>query len=184
MARKTAKPRVKAGTSKSAAAERRIAFANAYIANGRNGTQAAITAGYSAKTATVTGSQLLTDPNVRAIIDAMTAEHSAASGLTAENVLREIRRLSFSDTRKLYRPDGSLKSPDEWDDDTAAAVGSVEVIEEYEGRGEDRELVGHTKKVKVWDKNAALEKAAKHLGLYEKDNKQRGESLKLKVELV
>jgi hypothetical protein len=39
-------------------------------------------------------------------------------------------------------------------------------------------------KVKLWDKNAALEKALKHLGLYERDNRQKSENLTLQVLLV
>lgn len=41
------KPRVKAGTSAQAAAERRERFVEAYITNGGNGKQAAITAGFA-----------------------------------------------------------------------------------------------------------------------------------------
>jgi phage terminase small subunit len=74
-------------------------------------------------------------------------------------VLREVARLAFSDHRRLYNSDGTLKRPDELDDDTAAAVASVEVFEQYEGRGKSRTLVGYTKKVKLSDKNAALDKS-------------------------
>jgi hypothetical protein len=74
-----------------------------------------------------------------------------------------------------------MKDPREWDDATAAAVASIEIVEEFSGTGADRKLVGHTKKVKLWDKNAALEKALKHLGLYERDNTQRSENLSLQV---
>lgn len=178
------KPRVKAGTSKSAAATRRKAFAHAYIANGRNRTEAAITAGYNPNTAYSAGSRLLKDGETKDLIDQLTAKAEQKAELTTENVLREVRRLALSDPRKLYREDGTLKRPDEWDDDTAAFVGSVEVLEEFTGKGDDRELSGYTKKLKIWDKNAALDKAMKHLGLYEKDNSQRGESLEIKIELV
>jgi phage terminase small subunit len=77
-----------------------------------------------------------------------------------------------------------VKSPSEWDDDTAAAVSSIEIIEEFSGSGEDRKLSGLTKRVRLWDKNAALEKAMKHLGLHEKDNSQHVESLALRIVLV
>jgi hypothetical protein len=79
------------------------------------------------------------------------------------------------------RAPGCMKDPREWDDATAAAVASIEIVEEFSGTGADRKLVGHTKKVKLWDKNAALEKALKHLGLYERDNTQRSENLSLQV---
>lgn len=139
----------------------------------RNGTQAAIRAGFSENGAAVQAARLLSNVNIASEIEKRTEKHAEKSGLTAERVLKEIERLCFSDTRKLLNEDGSLKATSEWDDDTAASVAGVEIFEEFEGKGEARELVGYTKKLKIWDKNAALEKAAKHLGLYEKDNAQQ-----------
>jgi len=49
----------------------------------------------------------------------------------------------------------------------------LDVLEQYEGSGEDRRLVGLVKKYKIADKNSALDKAAKILGMYEIDNSQR-----------
>lgn len=178
------KPRVKAGTSKAAAADRRESFIRAYISNGQNATQAAITAGFSAKTAIVKGSQLLTEVNVKARIAELSEKTAKITGLDMERTLREVARLGYSDTRKLYTESGNLKDPADWDDDTAAAVSGVEITEEFEGRGEDRISTGFTKKVKLWDKGAALEKAMKFHGLYEKDNSQRGESIQIQVVLV
>ncbi len=51
-----------------------------------------------------------------------------------------------------------------WDDDTAAAIAQVEVFESFEGTGNKRRFVGHTKKIRAWDKKAALELLLKHLG--------------------
>lgn len=56
--------RVKAGTSRAEAAKRRALFVQAYIANGGNGTQAAITAGYSRKGADVRAAELVRDRRV------------------------------------------------------------------------------------------------------------------------
>jgi phage terminase small subunit len=53
----------KSGTSKAAAATRRRLFIETYLANGHNATQAAISAGYSAKTAGSQGQRLLKDVN-------------------------------------------------------------------------------------------------------------------------
>ena len=114
----------------------------------------------------------------------MAREAAKAAGLTVERVLEEVLRLSFSDPRKLLRADGTVKDPSEWDDETAAAVSSIEIVEEFSGSGEDRKLSGYTKKSKFWDKNAAIEKAMKHLGLYNRDNTQRSENLSLQVVLV
>ena len=83
-----------------------------------------------------------------------------------ETILRELRRLGLSDIRKLYNEDGSLKLPKDWDAETASAVAGLEVDELFEGTGREREQVGHTKKVKMWDKVSALEKLGKNLKLF------------------
>ena len=61
--------------------------------------------------------------------------------------LFENARVGFSDIRKLFRPDGSLKDPCEWDDDTAAAVASIERVALF-GKGKDGlGQIGYTTKV-------------------------------------
>jgi phage terminase small subunit len=176
--------RVKAGTSKAAAAERRKAFAREYIRNGRNGTQAAITAGFAPNSADVQAAQLLTDPRVRALIDEMTASAAQISGLSLERTLQEVARLAYADPRRMFRPDGTLIPVHEMDDDVAATVASIEhetkVTNDEDGVG----TIARVAKLKTWDKNAALEKAMKHLGAYEKDNAQRGENLAVTVKLL
>lgn len=165
--------RVKPGTNDQGKSVRLQMFVDAYIANGSNATQAAISAGYSPKTATQQGSRLLTDEKVRLMLSQRQAVLAQKFELTAENVLRSLSQAIHFDPRKLYRENGSLKDVTELDDDTAAALAGFEVTEEFQGRGEDRESVGFTKKVKWLDKNTAREQAMKHLGLYERDNGQR-----------
>jgi phage terminase small subunit len=175
--------RAKAGTSKSASAVRRKAFVAAYLSNGRNGTQAAITAGYPPKGAAVAATRLLKDANIISIISERTDSALAKVDLTAENILQEVARLALFDPRKMFDAGGKLLSPDQWDDATAAAIASLEITEEFEGSGPSRTQTGVLKKVKLWDKNSALEKAMKHLGLFEKDNKQQA-PVAVSIELV
>ena len=102
------------------------------------------------------------------------------AGLTAERTLRESARICYSDPRRLCHADGSLKQIAEMDDDTRAAIASFEIDE----RKVDGVVIGRTIKIKLWDKNRALEMAMKHLGLYERGNAQRSENLALQVVLV
>jgi phage terminase small subunit len=101
-----------------------------------------------------------------------------------EETERQLASVLRSDPRKLYRPDGSMIPIHELDAETAAAIASIEVREEFEGHGENRRLVGYTRKVKFWDKNAALEKAMRHQGLFEKDNRQLMSNLAIQVNFV
>lgn len=162
---------------------RRARFVAEYLKD-FHGTQAAIRAGYSPKAAAQQASRLLTDAKIREALRGAREQHAASQAaevqaltLDAERTRREIARLAYFDPRKLFRPDGSPKPINELDDDTAAALAGMDVLEEYEGTGENRVFVGYTKKYKIADKNAALDKAAKIDGLFEKDNKQKVDPL-------
>jgi len=148
------------------------AFTAEYIANGGNGTQAAIKVGYSKKVAAVIASKLVKTPKVKAIIAKHHADLEAAlvakHGVTIDNILTELGRLALGDVRQLYHPDGTMKKIHELDANAAAMVAGFEEVE----TDTDGEITGRTKKVRLWDKNTALTNAMKHLGLFEKDNGQ------------
>lgn len=131
-----------------------------------NATQAAIRAGYSEHTARQMGTENLSKPVISAEIERLKAERLQRVGITADRVLIELARLAYSDPRKLYREDGSMKPPAEWDDDTAASVSAVETEEHG---GDDPATV---RRVKRWDKKSALELLGKHLGIFaDRDSK-------------
>lgn len=146
-----------------------------------NGTKAAIRAGYSENGASVRAAQLLGDSRIFSEIEKHKDKRSEKTGITAERVLRELERISFFDQRKLYHDGGKMKHPTEWDDDTAAVVSGLKVTEEFAGKGDERECIGFTKEVKLWDKVSGLDKLAKHLGLYERDNAQRAPNLAMQI---
>ena len=85
-----------------------------------------MTAGFSAKTARVTGSQLLADPNISKEIQRRTEAELAAAkrktGMSIERTLREAARLGFSNIGKLFDENNRIKDPKGWDEETAAAV--------------------------------------------------------------
>lgn len=167
-----AKVRPKAGNAKGTADQRMALFLDEYIRNGENGKMAAIVAGYSPKTAEQAASRLLRHVKVKTALAARRESLKEKSGLSVERTLREVARLAYADIRKIYNDDGSLKLPHELDDDAAATVSSFEVDELFDGAGKERTQIGYTKKAKLHDKNAALEKAMKFHGLYERDNDQ------------
>lgn len=105
-------------------------------------------------------SRLAADCKVAARIDALCRVAAEKAGLKAAEILLEIRRICLSDIGCLLHADGRWKLPSELDQDTRAAVKKFKIDElgriEYE----------------FWDKNVAIEKAARHLGLFEKDHSQ------------
>jgi phage terminase small subunit len=141
-------------------------FVAEYLANGLNATKAYISAGYAPKDAAVSSSQILRNPKVAAAIAASTEKVMEELDYSVKRTLQEVARVAFFDPRKLFEDDGSLKRINEWDDNTAAAIGGVEVTELFEGDGEQKHAYGLLKKVKVVDKGPALDKLMRYHSLY------------------
>jgi phage terminase small subunit len=131
-----------------------------------NATQAAIRAGYSRKTANEIGYENLRKTEVQEAINSAMQERARRTEITADRVLRQLARLGFYDIRKAFTEDGRLKPIHEIDDDTAAAIASIEVQELWEGRGGDREHIGRLHKVKFADMKGSVELLMRHLGLF------------------
>ena len=155
------------------------------LANGKTQEVAYVTAGYSAKGARGSSTRLLNNnPHVRLRTSELLAERErmqAKAGTIASeklavdiaSVLQEAACIAFSDPRKLFREDGSLKAITEIDDNTRASIASIEIVENFktiggrvvkvEGKADEKSYI---KKVKFWDKNSALEKLMKHLSMF------------------
>jgi phage terminase small subunit len=138
-----------------------------------NATQAAIRAGYSAKTAKEQATRLLSNVHVAAAIAEGRAARSERTGITADRVLQELARIAFFDVRKAFNPDGTMKPLDQLDDDTAAAIAGLELSEI---RDEDGSPIGVLKKIKIADKLVALDKLARNLGLLQDKLKISGDA--------
>lgn len=152
---------------------RRARFALEY-AKDLNGAQAAIRAGYSPRAAKVTASRLLTDTNLRARIDELLRRAAEAAAITVERTQKEIARIAYGDIRKLFDKGNGLREITELDEDATAMVAAIEIVEEYQGRGESRELVRRTYKIKTRDKLKALDMCMSILGMHR--TAQPGES--------
>lgn len=150
--------------------DRQRRFIDEYLVD-LNATQAAIRAGYSARTANEQGARLLANVSIQKAIQAAMDQRSKRVEITQDRVLQEYARLAFFDPRKLFEENGKPKDISQLDDDTAAALVGLDVMEEYEGTGESRELVGYTKKYKLANKLGALDSLGKHLGMFESKTK-------------
>lgn len=134
-----------------------------------NATQSAIRAGYSERTARSQGQRLLTNVDIQKAIQEARIRQQQRTAITADRVLQEYARIAFFDPRRLFMDNGKPLDINELDAETAAALAGLDVMDEYEGHGEDRVFVGYTKKYKIADKLRALDALAKHLGLFDRD---------------
>ena len=133
-----------------------------------NGKQAAIRAGYEAKSAEVTASRMLSNAKVQSFINSLKEKRADKLEISAEKVLAELAKIGFSDMKDFLNSDYSLKSLDEID---ASKSGAIQSIQKEIIQGET--YTNTTVKFKLHDKLSALEKIAKHIGFFEKDNEQQ-----------
>ena len=153
---------------------KRERFVQEVLANGGSRRAAAIAVGIPEKSAAVWACNQMKHPYVKQLFEdhkqRVAAELEEKHGLTIKNVLEALRRLVMADPRQLFNADGSLKPIRELDDATASMVSSFEVTENYNRDGST--AIGRTSKIKMYDKNSAIDKAMRHLGAFERDNKQ------------
>ena len=132
-------------------------FCNEFIID-MSVTGAAVRAGYSEKTAAQQGSRLLRKPEVAALVRRLHKEKLDRVDLRAENVIKELATIAFSDVRSLLDSAGQLVPVHLLPDEAAASIASFDVT--TAGNGQTR-----ISRIKTWNKVAALEQLCKHLGL-------------------
>lgn len=95
-------------------------------------------------------------------VDKVEAEALAKKlNLSRERILEEYAKIGFADVRQILTVDGGMKQTCEWDEDTAGAIAG---IESYDEKSREGEVFGKVRKVKMWDKKAALDSICKVLG--------------------
>lgn len=138
-----------------------------------NGAQAAIRAGYSAASAKEIACENLTKPHIAAAIDAALAK---TPGVTRTRIVNELALIGFSNMLDYIQPqpDGTAYVDlSQLTRDQAAAIGEVTVEDYVEGRGEDGRAVKRVK-FKLSDKQGALEKLGKVLGMFRERHEHTG----------
>lgn len=125
-----------------------------------NATRAAIRAGYSEAGARPQGHRLLTNADVRAVIEAEQEARAKRLCIDADRVVSELAAIAFANIRDYaaFGPDGMTFRPwDELTDSQAAAVSSIEHRETPSGP---------VSRIRLHNKLAALELLGRHLGMF------------------
>ena len=142
---------------------RQLTFIHEYALTG-NGRQSAIKAGYSAHSADALASNLLVKPKIKTELLRLKKEMGERFAMKVDNILEQLSRMVFADPREYVDAEGKQVSLHLLSDAAASALQSFET-NTVGGR------ITRTK-YKLVDKAAAIDKAMRHLGLFERDNGQ------------
>ncbi len=150
---------------KSALTPKQAAFVREYLVD-LNGAQAAIRAGYSAKTAREIAAENLAKPRIRVEIDTLLKARAQRTEIEAERVLIELARIAFCDVGQAFDAEGRLKALTDMPEDVRRAISGLEVEEIFEREGRQKVRVGQLRKVKFWNKPDTLRALGEHLKLF------------------
>ena len=137
-------------------------FCLEYLAD-LNATQAAIRAGYSAKTARQIGARLLANVDIAERFAQLASERNKRLKVDGDWVLRRLVELADVDLADLFGDGGRLLDIDGLPDNAKRLLAGIEVTEEFAGKGSDREQIGYTKKIRLIDRLKVLELIGKHV---------------------
>ncbi len=146
-----------------------LAFCSAYVEYDRNAARAC----KALKIPAATGISWLAEPKVQqGILHELNIQQT--QGITEDNVLRQVARMSFWDPRLLVYPRGHAlqgRSIPLYDlpDEIAAAIHSVKVKPQQDG--------SVIYEYEFSDRVRACEKLMKYLGLFELDNRQKADAV-------
>ncbi len=138
--------------------EKQQRFVEEYLID-LNATQAAVRAGYSAKTADQQGSRMLANVKVQQEIGERMAERSRRIGVNQDRVVVELSKIAFVKMTDIVDEQGKIK--DGASDDDLACIESVKYKESSGDSGGSVE-----REVKLSSKLKALELLGKHLGMW------------------
>ena len=112
---------------------------------------------------------LMKTPHVLAYIDKRRKLLNSANRYGQEKVIKELARIGFFDPADLFDDFGSLRHIQDVPIGARKAIAQIDVFTEYSGRGEDKEVIGHTTRIKFVDKKGALDSIARILGYFQQD---------------
>jgi phage terminase small subunit len=168
----------KAGTSKAAAAARRVEFAYAYMRFNRNGLRAAVSVGVPKASAHTQAYEWLKEPEVKAIIKVEEGRLRERFHVDIDKIVGEMAKLALFDPREVLNDQGALLPPGDWPDHAAMAISGIDTDEIKERNEEGASVVvGYTKKLRFWSKTSVLDNLLRHVGGYEKDHEQLGAAI-------
>ena len=142
-----------------------------------NGTQAAVRIGCPPKGAATQAWRLLRNVEVQKKLQELIQKQTVRTQIDADKIVKEAGRVALADVGLAFKKDGTFKGIHDIPKDLRRAISGIEVSEVFEGTGKKRKLTGYIKKIKFWSKDKQIEVLMKHLGLYQKDREQIGQSL-------
>jgi len=125
-----------------------------------NGSRAAIEVGWAKKSARITASKLLTNPNVQDYIAELQSKRAERTEVTVDKVVTELAKLAFSNMGDFVDVQDKKVSMTDFSDLTRDQLACVAEVSETVSK------IGVTVRFKLHDKTKNLELLGRHLAMF------------------
>ena len=145
--------------------EKRKRFCEEYIKD-LNGKEAAIRAGYSERTAKQEAYKLLNIDEVSDYVAKLQSKVAKRNEITIDELIQDLLEMNNVNIADLYDKKGKMKNISDLPRNLTKCIQEIQITRAGT-------------KYKFYSRLEVLEKLAKHLGFYEKDNRQSKPEIKL-----
>jgi len=118
------------------------------------------------RTIWVASSKLVENHKVATRIAELRQNRTERNEITITELLERLARWVRFNPKTIMNADNTMKEFSEMSDDEAECIQDFQIEEVWGGRGEDREVKGMIKKVKIIDKRATADMFMKKFGAY------------------
>ena len=112
------------------------------------------------------------DGKIAARISELQEAIKKRNDVTVDQIVKELTTIAFFDPAELFDENGNFKSVKDMPENVRRAISEVKVEEIVINKEASRVKTTY----KLHSKNDSIEKLAKHIGFYQKDNEQKGKS--------
>jgi len=127
-----------------------------------------------AKSAEANGPRLLKDKHVAEYLKTKAEMTMDKFDISEERIVQEIACTAFLDPADFYDEDGRLLHIRSMPEHARRVLAGMDIYVEYEGKGNEREAVGYTNKIKYSDKKSSLELLMKYKGMLKQEVEHTG----------
>lgn len=124
--------------------------------------------------------ELFKESEVTARIELLQQSIVNRNEIEIDELVKALAGMVRFDIGELYNEHGQLKQIHEMSLPARQMITQLDTFEQYDRKGE---FIGTTKKIRTIPKLDAIEKLMKHLGAYEKDNRQKTPEVKTVIKI-
>ena len=126
--------------------------------------EAALLAGYAEGSAQQQAQEMLNKPHIKKYMDELNRRRLARTEIDGDALLKQLQEMRLADYADILNPENGEYLPvGDWPPIWRQMISSVDIVEIFEGKGEDRQHVGNVHKIKFIPRDKIMKMFGDHV---------------------